>query len=131
MFKLLTRAQAAIEKDTPGATIVPVLVSTDKTQLTQFRNKSAYPIYMTIGNIPKEIRRKTSLRAYLLLGYLPTTKLEQEKNKFELEGLLYNCVVPESSGVQPENVSGLGEESWRSESVLLGNSNYHRRSRDK
>ncbi|KAF8262703.1 hypothetical protein EI94DRAFT_1601199, partial [Lactarius quietus] len=70
-----------VRDDTPGATIVPVLISTDKTQLTTFRNKSAYPIYMTIGNIPKTIRCKTSSRAYLLLGYLPTTKLEQEPNK--------------------------------------------------
>ncbi|KAI9461560.1 hypothetical protein BJY52DRAFT_1203368 [Lactarius psammicola] len=82
--------QAAVERDTPGATIVPVLISTDKTQLTLFRNKSAYPIYMTIGNIPKEIRCKTSLRAYVLLGYLPTTKLELEKNKARRKRLTAN-----------------------------------------
>ncbi|KAN0137729.1 hypothetical protein V8E53_004485 [Lactarius tabidus] len=82
--------QAAVEKDMPGATIAPVLISTDKTQLTSFRNKSAYPIYMTIGNIPKELRRKTSLHAYLLLGYLPTTKLEQEMNKAKRKRLTTN-----------------------------------------
>jgi hypothetical protein len=80
----------AIEKDAPGATIVPVLISTDKTQLTPFRNKCAYPIYMTIGNIPKEIRRKTSMRAYVLLGYLPTTKLKQEKNQAKRKRLIAN-----------------------------------------
>ena len=80
----------AVEKDTPGATIVPVLISTDKTQLTTFRNKSAYPLYMTIGNIPKEIRRKTSMDAFLLLGYLPTTKLEQENNKTKRKCLTTN-----------------------------------------
>ncbi|KAF8263364.1 hypothetical protein EI94DRAFT_1597759, partial [Lactarius quietus] len=52
--------QVAVERNTPGVTIIPILVSSDKTQLTHFQNKSAYPIYMTIGNIPKEIRRKTS-----------------------------------------------------------------------
>ena len=45
----------ALEKDHPGATILPVIILSDKTQLTNFSNKSAYPLYMTIGNIPKEI----------------------------------------------------------------------------
>jgi Plavaka transposase len=35
----------------------------------------AYPIYLTIGNIPKDIRRKPSRHAQLLIGYIPTTKL--------------------------------------------------------
>ncbi|KAG1821444.1 hypothetical protein EV424DRAFT_1472306 [Suillus variegatus] len=43
-----------------GATIIPIIILSDKTQVTMFRNKSAYPIYLTIGNIPKEIRRKPS-----------------------------------------------------------------------
>jgi hypothetical protein len=73
--------QRAVEKESPGATIVPVIISTDKTQLTLFRNKSAYPVYLTIGNIPKEIRRKPSAQAYILLGYLPTTHLETVTNK--------------------------------------------------
>ncbi|KAF8267616.1 hypothetical protein EI94DRAFT_1771828 [Lactarius quietus] len=46
--------QVMVEKVMPGAMIVP----------------SVYPIYMTIGNIPKQIR-----------CYLPTTNLEQETNK--------------------------------------------------
>ncbi|KAH9015557.1 hypothetical protein EDB84DRAFT_1633781 [Lactarius hengduanensis] len=78
------------KRSTPGATIVPVLVSTDKTQLTLFRNKSAYPVYMTIGNIPKEVRRKTSLHSYVLLGYLPTTKLEQVVNQAKRKRLTAN-----------------------------------------
>ncbi|KAF8258701.1 hypothetical protein EI94DRAFT_1707758 [Lactarius quietus] len=84
------KMQAVVEKDKPGATIVPVLVSTDKTQLTTFRNKTAYPIYMTIGNIPKIIQWKMSLSAYLLLGYLPTAKLEQETNKAKRKWLIAN-----------------------------------------
>jgi len=39
-----------------GATLAPVIIATDKTQLTQFSgNKSAYPVYLTIGNIPKAL----------------------------------------------------------------------------
>ncbi|KAJ3781293.1 hypothetical protein GGU10DRAFT_397449 [Lentinula aff. detonsa] len=47
--------QKQLEKDKPGATIVPVIIFSDKTQVTLFRNKSAYPVYLTIGNLPKEI----------------------------------------------------------------------------
>ncbi|KAG2002211.1 hypothetical protein CC2G_004422 [Coprinopsis cinerea AmutBmut pab1-1] len=45
---------------------------------------------MTIGNIPKEIRRKPSSRAYVLLAYLPTTRLENEANKSARRRLLAN-----------------------------------------
>ena len=65
----------------PGATIIPIMLSSDKTQLTQFRGKMAYPIYLIIGNIPKDIRRKPSRSAQMLLGYIPTTKLEGFANK--------------------------------------------------
>lgn len=61
-------------------TIVPVIISSDKTQLTQFRNKTAYPVYMTIGNLPKHIRRKPSRQGQVLLGYLPTSKLHHISN---------------------------------------------------
>ena len=73
--------QKRLEKERPGATIIPIIISSDKTQVTLFRNKTAYPIYMTIGNIPKNIRRKPSHQAQILLGYLPTTKLEHISNK--------------------------------------------------
>ena len=48
--------------------------------LTQFRHKVGYPIYLTIGNIPKSTRRKPSHHAQLLIGYIPTTKLEGMTN---------------------------------------------------
>ena len=41
----------------------------------------AYPVYLTIGNIPKDIRRKLSCDAHILLGYIPTTKLVGIGNK--------------------------------------------------
>jgi hypothetical protein len=80
----------ALEKDHPGATIMPIIISSDKTQLTNFRNKTAYPLYITIGNIPKEIRRKPSNRAYVLLAYLPTSRLENVTNKSARRRLLAN-----------------------------------------
>ena len=45
----------------PGATVAPIIIATDKTQLTQFSGgKSAYPIYLTLGNIPHSIWHKPS-----------------------------------------------------------------------
>jgi len=41
----------------------------------------AYPVYLTIGNIPKDIRQKPSRHAQILLGYIPTTKLDGMVNK--------------------------------------------------
>ena len=68
--------QVAVEWETPGATIIPVIFSSDQTQVTLFWNKAAYPVYLTVGNIPKHLRRQPSRHAYILIAYLPTTKLE-------------------------------------------------------
>lgn len=73
--------QTSLELYRPGATVVPIIISSDKTQLTLFRGKTAYPVYLTIGNIPKDIRRKPSCRAQMLIAYIPTTKLEGIPNK--------------------------------------------------
>ncbi|KIL58542.1 hypothetical protein M378DRAFT_54821, partial [Amanita muscaria Koide BX008] len=60
----------------PGATVVPILLSSDRTQVTVFGSKTAYPVYLTIGNLPKDIRRKPSCGGQVLLAYLPASKLK-------------------------------------------------------
>ena len=45
------------EKIPEGGVVAPVIIASDKTQLTQFcGDKSAWPVYLTIGNIAKAKR---------------------------------------------------------------------------
>lgn len=42
-----------------GAVVAPVILASDKTQLTRFRgDKQAWPVYLSLGNISKEKRRQ-------------------------------------------------------------------------
>ncbi|KAG1739153.1 uncharacterized protein EDB91DRAFT_1237592 [Suillus paluster] len=60
-----------------GAMMAPIILSLDKTCLSQFRgDKSAWPVYMSIGNITKAKRHQASARAMILIGYLPAGKLD-------------------------------------------------------
>ncbi|KIJ50249.1 hypothetical protein M422DRAFT_245496 [Sphaerobolus stellatus SS14] len=60
----------------PGVTIAPVIIASDKTQLSLFSgDKQAWPVYISIGNISKATRCQSSKRAMILLGYIPVTKL--------------------------------------------------------
>lgn len=99
-----------LEARRPGATIIPVIIASDKTQVALFAGKSMYPVYITIGNIPKELRRKVSKGAQILLAYLPTTQLEHVTNQAAKRRMLANifhkasvkyydhCMRPGSTG---------------------------------
>ena len=84
--------QLELEKIKPGATIIPIIIATDKTQITTWGGKQAYPVYMTIGNLPKDIRRKPSRGGQILLAYLPTEKLENIRNVSARRRMLLNIM---------------------------------------
>ncbi|KZT54391.1 hypothetical protein CALCODRAFT_424003, partial [Calocera cornea HHB12733] len=81
-----------------GATIIPLILGSDKALLTQHSGDCyGYPIYVSIGNLPKAIRRTPSQRGTLLLGYLPTNKfdsmgLSEESAKLARHRLFHRCV---------------------------------------
>ncbi len=107
----LPSKQQLVDQQTPGGTIIPVIISSDKTQITLFRNKSAYPVYLTIGNLPKEFRSKPSQRSQILLAYLPTSKLEHIKNhaarRRTVTNVFHACMDRILSPLKEAGLSGL------------------------
>lgn len=81
-----------------GATIAPFILATDETRLTTLSgSKVAWPVYASIGNIPKAIRRRPSEQAMMLIGLIPVAKLEWITDKTENEekrwGLYHACMA--------------------------------------
>lgn len=70
---LILLFQKEIERHLFGETILSIILSMNKTQLTQFRDKTAYPMYMMIENILKDICKKSFSCAQILVAYLPAT----------------------------------------------------------
>jgi len=57
-----------------GATFVPVICASDKTHLTNFSDhQHAWQLYVTIGNIQKDICRTPKEWAWILVGLIPCT----------------------------------------------------------
>jgi len=89
-------------------------------QLTLFWDKMAYPIYLTIGNIPKDIHRKPSRHAQVLLGYIPVTKLEHLSNKTTrrhgLTSLFHACMADVLGPIMSHGETGVammsGDGVW-------------------
>ena len=56
----------------PQKTIIPLICGSDATQLTNFSgDKKAWPLYLTIGNLPGSIRNSTSSLAMVPVALLP------------------------------------------------------------
>ncbi|KAN0141479.1 hypothetical protein V8E53_000724 [Lactarius tabidus] len=102
--------QQSLESCKPGTTVISIVISSDKTQLTLFRSKSAYPIYMTIGNIPKAICNKLTQQAQMLMGYIPTAQLKQIKNKAAqcrvLANIFHSCMQKVLSPIESYSKTG-------------------------
>ena len=65
-----------------GGTVIPILLATDKTMLSQHQgDESAWPIYVTIGNLDRATRRKQTVPGSVLLGFLPVTSETVDDSK--------------------------------------------------
>jgi len=78
---LLIWLKESLEIRQPRATIIPIIISSDKTQLMLFHDVMAYPVYMTIGNILKNICCKPLRLAHILIAYISISKLLTMTNK--------------------------------------------------
>ncbi|CDO77773.1 hypothetical protein BN946_scf185041.g5 [Trametes cinnabarina] len=103
--------QRKLEAENPGATVVPIIISSDKTQVTLFRNKTAYPVYLTIGNLLKSIRQKPGHQGQILLAYLPTSRLNHITNKAArrrvLQNMFHACMRQLLEPLQSAGVDGI------------------------
>ncbi|KAJ7866129.1 hypothetical protein B0H13DRAFT_1636820, partial [Mycena leptocephala] len=66
---------------------------------------------LTLRNIPKEIRRKSSRREYILLGYLPTSKTKNIKNKAARQQVFANvfhaCITHILASLKSTGATGI------------------------
>ncbi|KAJ7586939.1 hypothetical protein C8J56DRAFT_1004583 [Mycena floridula] len=68
-----------------GATVVPIILSSNKTQLSRFSgDKQAWPVYLSLSNIPKDIHHKPSEQAMVLVGYLPVYEKKRLSEGYRL-----------------------------------------------
>ncbi|KAH9012017.1 hypothetical protein EDB84DRAFT_1590615 [Lactarius hengduanensis] len=94
--------QTSLESHWPGVTVIPVILSSDKTQLTLFHAKAAYP-------------------AQILMGYIPTTKLTGLTNKagqrHAFANIFHSCMQTILAPITRAGETGIvmmsGDGTWR------------------
>ncbi|KAF8420172.1 hypothetical protein EV426DRAFT_537901 [Tirmania nivea] len=74
---------------------VPIICASDKAHLTNFSgDKSIWPLYMTIGNILKDIRREYSTRAWICIRLLPTIKIDNVELCIQWHAAVHHILQP-------------------------------------
>ncbi|KAG1898850.1 uncharacterized protein F5891DRAFT_1129292 [Suillus fuscotomentosus] len=80
-----------------GAVVALMILASDKTNLTCFHgDKAAWPVYLTVRNIQKDVRCQPSKHATVLIGYLPISKMlhfkDDEGHQLGHYWLFHNCM---------------------------------------
>ncbi|KAG8713983.1 hypothetical protein FRC09_018122 [Ceratobasidium sp. 395] len=107
-------------KDRNG-TIIPLIAMTDKTNMTKLSgNQAAHPVYLTIGNISKSIRRQATKHATVVIGYLPVDSFGDVPSKAlrqRLRGQLLHWAMHEIMAPL-EEAGRTGVEMWGADGRL-------------
>ncbi|KAF8274207.1 hypothetical protein EI94DRAFT_1696143 [Lactarius quietus] len=120
-------SKSSLEAQQPGATVIPVIISSDKTQLMLFCGNTAYPVYLTIGKIPKDIYHKPLCRAQILIAHLLTSHLEGMGNKaarcHTLQNIFHSCMWKIMAPITACGETGVammsGDGKWRCCHLIL------------
>jgi len=76
-----------------GATLIPILLGSDKTCLTILGgNKEAWPLYLSIGNIPSNTRSLLSTKTWVILAYILVVCFEGKHSKALEACYFHQCV---------------------------------------
>ena len=93
--KLILVLQEALP---PGATMLGVVLSSDKTNISIMSgNCMVHLVLISLANIDAHIQSKTSLHAYLLLALLPIAKFTHKDTR--VRGLLQDWLVHQSPNI--------------------------------
>ncbi|CAO3648175.1 unnamed protein product [Cunninghamella echinulata] len=68
-----------ITKKHPDALLLMLMLSSDQTIVYGNNKHKLWPIYLTLGNIPKHLRNKSKYNTNLVLAFLPVINFKKEK----------------------------------------------------
>ncbi|KAG8696652.1 hypothetical protein FRC09_008338 [Ceratobasidium sp. 395] len=93
-------------------TVIPTYLASDETGLTTFvREQKAHPVYATIGNLAKAVRRQISKRGMVCVAYLPVTKLacegNEEKRRILKSKLFHACMRTLTESIRTAGKQGV------------------------
>ncbi|KAG6372042.1 hypothetical protein JVT61DRAFT_8748 [Boletus reticuloceps] len=72
-----TRAYDIQNQLPPGATIIPIILASDKTPVTrQTGGLQMHPVFMTIGNIQSDVRMQATSHAWRCVAFIPSAEFE-------------------------------------------------------
>ncbi|CAE7129460.1 unnamed protein product [Rhizoctonia solani] len=79
----------------PDVALGGVLFGSDKTHLTHYSGDiKVHALYMSLGNIKKDVRAQTSKRAWMLIAYIPICKWEATLEHTEIKSKAHAKALP-------------------------------------